>query len=135
MVLVLLGGKVISDIHVNLTSTAEFTSKLNTCACAYVQIFYFYGQIYVQVETRIYTKIHGIFRRPPKGPQRAPLGSKDLPKTSSGDNFYIFQLPINLKATVTCIFSLCYVWNCVCVMCEIVSASRAVFSLCHVQCV
>ena len=72
MVLALLGGKLIIEIHVNLISTAEFAWKLNTHVCPHIQNFDFYGRICLKVETRIYTQVHEIFGPPPRGPQRAP---------------------------------------------------------------
>ena len=60
--------------------------------CPRIQKFDFYGGIYLNVGTRIDTQVHEIFGPPPRGPQRAPGGAKDLPKTSSGHKFYIFEL-------------------------------------------
>ena len=47
------------------------------------------------------TQVHEIFGPPRRGPQRAPGGAKDLPKSSSGHKFYIFKLPINRKVVIT----------------------------------
>ena len=37
----------------------------------------------------------------PRSSKESLSGSKELPKTSSGDTFYIFRLPINCKAAVS----------------------------------
>ena len=64
MVLALMGGNMIIEIHDNLISMA----KLNTRVCPHVQNFDFYGRIHPKVGTRNYTKVHEIFGPPPRGP-------------------------------------------------------------------
>ena len=85
------------------------------CVCPHIQKFDLYDRIYLKVGTRIDTQVHEIFGPPPRGPQRAPGGAKDLPKTSSGHKFYIFKLPINRKAAITRI----YIYIYICISCGV----------------
>ena len=45
----------------------------------------------------------------PKGVQ-SPMGAKDLPKTSSGDKFYMFKLPINRRAAIIYVYIYVYIY-------------------------
>ena len=62
----------------------------------------FQGRICLKVETCIFTKADQIFG-PPGGVKEPLKGSKELPKTSLGDQLYVFKLQIHRKATVTSI--------------------------------
>ena len=67
---------------------------------------------------------------------REPQGSKDLPEASSGNKFYIFNLPLNNQAAITRIYVYIYIsGNCRAVTCTHVKLTWQLHGIRAIPCI